>query len=102
MIAKRFLSPARYRNSSESGLSRPSGLVSGAEIEENRVMLGQIQQPTAQILQFPGPSARARLDRKFQVNVNKVVAGAQVDFVVSGGSWYHELAIQEADRSRKP
>jgi hypothetical protein len=65
-------------------------------------MMSQIQPQTAQILQFPGPGARGRLDRNLQVNVNKAVRTEQVDLAVHGGSWYHELAIQEVDRSRKP
>jgi hypothetical protein len=65
-------------------------------------MMSQNHPQTAQILQFPGLGARGRLDRKLQVNVDKAVTPAQVDSVISGGSWYHELAIQEVDRSRKP
>jgi hypothetical protein len=65
-------------------------------------MMSQNQPQTAQILQFPGPGARGRLDRNLQVNVNKAVRSAQVDPAVYGGSWYHELAIQEVDRTRKP
>jgi Protein of unknown function (DUF2735) len=65
-------------------------------------MMSQNQPQTAQILQFPGPGARGRLDRNLQVNGNKVLTTTQVDFAVYGGSWYHELAIQEVDRSRKP
>jgi hypothetical protein len=65
-------------------------------------MLSQNQPQTAKILQFPGPGARGRLDRNLQVSGNKTMATAQVESVVYGGSWYHELAIQEVDRSRKP
>ncbi len=65
-------------------------------------MMSQNQSQTAQILQFPGPGARGRLDRNMQVNANKTARIAQVDQAVYGGSWYHELAIQEVDRTRKP
>jgi hypothetical protein len=65
-------------------------------------MMSQNQPQTAQILQFPGPGARGRLDGNLQVSGKKTMATAQVESAVYGGSWYHELAIQEVDRSRKP
>jgi hypothetical protein len=65
-------------------------------------MMSQNRQRTAQILQFPSPGARGRFDRNLQVDTNKTMTAPQVDFAVYGGSWYHELAIQEVDRSRKP
>jgi hypothetical protein len=62
----------------------------------------QNQRETAQIFQFPPPEARRRWGRAFQAEAkqkNKVFEAAT--FAYSEAS-YHEAAIAEADRSRKP
>jgi len=80
----------------------PSRLIWETKIEENRVMNGQIQRETAQIFQFPPPGARARLSRTLQANPKAMSGLIQVETVASCGAWYHEAAMSEVDRSRKP
>ncbi len=61
-----------------------------------------IQRETALILQFPPPSARARLGRISQANVKQKNAGFEMATSVCAGAWYHEAAVAETDRARKP
>jgi hypothetical protein len=65
-------------------------------------MSSQNQRETALILQFPPLGQRGRKNQIAQAN------GKQSAYVFEGstssaaGSWYHEAAIVEAERSRKP
>jgi hypothetical protein len=61
----------------------------------------QNQRSTAQILQFPPPGARIRGDsvaRTYPKQKAEILEGT----VSTYGAWYHEAAITETDRLRKP
>jgi hypothetical protein len=63
-------------------------------------MNAQIQSRTASILQFPSAEQRARRQTLNQANRKQ---NAPVFEMTTGGSaWYHEAAMAESDRSRKP
>jgi hypothetical protein len=65
-------------------------------------MNSQIRRETAQILQFPPPGLRARAIRSFQANAKQRSAQFELGPTVSTGAWYHDAAIAETDRTRKP
>jgi len=65
-------------------------------------MNSQIRRESALILQFPPPDARARLARIGQANAKQTSSRLDMTTFGSGGAWYHEAAIVEADRPRKP
>jgi len=62
----------------------------------------QNQRGTGQILQFPPPEARLRRGRTFQANAKQKNTVFEIATSGYGGASYHEAAIAEADRSRKP
>jgi hypothetical protein len=55
---------------------------------------------TAKIYQFP-TGGRAAADRRAAARTDERAA-ARAPVTVAGGAWYHDAAIQDADRSRKP
>ena len=65
-------------------------------------MNSHIRRESALILQFPPPDARARLARIGQTNAKQSPSRLDITTFGSGGAWYHEAAIVEADRPRKP
>ena len=65
-------------------------------------MIAQNLRQTALILQFPPPGARGRLGRLGQANPKQNSSIFDMGTSVSCGAWYHEAAIAEADRPRKP
>lgn len=64
-------------------------------------MNSQFQGEAALILPFPPPSARRPASRFGQANLKQTRPVFEIETAVSGGSWYHEAAIIETDRSRK-
>jgi len=64
-------------------------------------MNSHIRRESALILQFPPPDARARLARNVQANAKQKSSRLEISTSGSGGAWYHEAAIVEADRSPK-
>jgi Protein of unknown function (DUF2735) len=64
-------------------------------------MNSQIRRETAIILQFPPPAQRARAGRTAQANLKQTGYVLDAAICVSGGAWYHEAAIVDADRPRK-
>ncbi len=62
----------------------------------------QIRRETAIILQFPPPEARHRNGRPFQANLKQNNKVFEVSTFAYSGASYHEAAIAEADRFRKP
>jgi hypothetical protein len=85
----------------ESMLYRPSRRIWETRIEEIRVMNSVFPREGALILPFPPPGGRRPASRFGQANLKQSRPTAEVETVVSCGSWYHEAAIIESDRSRK-
>jgi Protein of unknown function (DUF2735) len=56
---------------------------------------------SATIYQFPAGGRAALGVRRDQVMVVDNVAVPRIARVASGGAWYHEEAVQKADRARK-
>ena len=65
-------------------------------------MNSQIQRQTAQILQFPPAGRNALKMRGSQANGQHKPTDFAMSTSVYGGAWYHEAAIVEAERPRKP
>lgn len=65
-------------------------------------MNSQIQRRTAQILQFPPVGRNALNTRGSQANGKQKSPDFAMSTSVCGGAWYHEAAIVEAERPRKP
>jgi hypothetical protein len=65
-------------------------------------MNSQIRRESAVILQFPPPGARSRSTLRGQANPKQKSAVFEETASTIGGAWYHEAAILDADRSRKP
>ena len=65
-------------------------------------MNSQNRRESAQILQFPPPGSRLRGARLGQTNMKQIGGMAEISATNYGGAWYHEAAIVEADRPRKP
>ncbi|MDE3174805.1 MAG: DUF2735 domain-containing protein [Pseudomonadota bacterium] len=65
-------------------------------------MNSQIRRETAQILQFL-PRGRNPLKlRGLQANGKQTPLEFEASTYACGGAWYHEAAIVEAERPRKP
>jgi Protein of unknown function (DUF2735) len=56
---------------------------------------------SAQIHQFPPRGRFAAGARRDESNAFAGIASSRVPTMAFGGSWYHEEAIQEAERARK-
>ena len=65
-------------------------------------MNSQTQPRTAQIFQFPPPGARNRPGRAPQASLKQKSAVFEVGTSDCAGAWYHEAAVLEAERARKP
>ena len=65
-------------------------------------MNSQNRPQTAQILQFPPSGLRARSGRAYAANVKQSPSMFEMGALINTGAWYHEAAIAEADRPRKP
>jgi len=65
-------------------------------------MIQQNGRPEAQILQFPPPELRARLSARRQAKWKMKSADLQITPAAFGDAWYHDAAIAESDRNRKP
>ena len=65
-------------------------------------MNSQIRRETAVILQFPPPGARGRPALRGQANFKQKTVAFEETASTFGGAWYHEAAILEAERPRKP
>jgi len=55
---------------------------------------------SAEIYQFP-PRGRFAVDRRDESKSAACIASTRLATIAFGGSWYHEEAIQEAERARK-
>ncbi len=64
-------------------------------------MNSQFRSESALILPFPPPGARRPASRFGQANLKQARQIFEIEPVVVAGSWYHEAAIIETDRSRK-
>jgi hypothetical protein len=62
----------------------------------------QNRRPTAQIIQFPPPGARARMGSGLKAETKQNTPIFEAGTATFGGAWYHEAAMLEADRLRKP
>jgi len=65
-------------------------------------MNAQNRRQTAQILQFPPPGARARFGLGAKAMPKQKSDIFEAGAATCGGAWYHEAAIAESDRFRKP
>jgi hypothetical protein len=65
-------------------------------------MHSQVRRESAVILQFPPPGARDRIGLRAQANTKQKSVVFEASASSFGGAWYHEAAILEADRPRKP
>ena len=65
-------------------------------------MNSQNRRETAVILQFPPPGARGPSGLRGQANAKQKTVVFETSAPVFGGAWYHEEALHEADRPRKP
>ena len=65
-------------------------------------MNSQIRRESAVILQFPPPGARGRMGLRPQANPKQKHVDCETTASSFGGAWYHEAAIADGDRPRKP
>ena len=65
-------------------------------------MNSQTRRQTAQIFQFPPPGARSPRGRALQANPKQKSVVFEAATSDCAGAWYHEAAILESDRLRKP
>lgn len=65
-------------------------------------MNSQNQRESAVILQFPPPGARGRSGPRLQANPKQKTADFETTACSFGDAWYHEAAILDADKLRKP
>jgi hypothetical protein len=56
---------------------------------------------SAKIYQFPAGGRAALGAPRFEARPAEAFAALRVAKVASGGAWYHEEAVQEAERTRK-
>jgi hypothetical protein len=84
------------------GAKRRARRLPGDRIEGKYVMTPQNTRPGAQILQFPPPDLRARLAAQRQTNWRIRPSDLPITPAAFGGAWYHDAAIAESDRNRKP
>ena len=56
---------------------------------------------SAKIFQFPAGGRAALSGRPYEVKQGEAFATLRVAKVASGGAWYHEEAVQEAEPPRK-
>jgi len=65
-------------------------------------MIAQPRRKSAQIIQFPPPEARVRWGAGHKAETKQGLQIFKAETAEFGGAWYHEAAILEADRARKP
>ena len=64
-------------------------------------MTTNVHSGSAKIYQFPLRGRFAASTYREEANAVSNLAATRVTKAVVGGAWYHEEAIQDADRSRK-
>ena len=57
--------------------------------------------PSAEIYQFPARGRFTAAGRRDQSRPDAAMSPSRVPTTVFGANWYHEEAIQEAERARK-
>jgi hypothetical protein len=70
------------------------------EKKRSRTMTTSHDRGSAEIYQFP-PRGRFALDRRDESKAAASIASTCLATIAFSGSWYHEEAIQEAERARK-
>ncbi|MDP3897098.1 MAG: DUF2735 domain-containing protein [Mesorhizobium sp.] len=63
-------------------------------------MNADVTQRSATIYQFPARGRMIGAPRRDETKANANLP--QFSDVVSGGNWYHEAAVREAEKARKP
>jgi hypothetical protein len=64
-------------------------------------MTTSFERPSAQIYQFPLGGREVLARRRNEARREAEPAPVSTPAIAAGSSWYHEAAMQEADRSRK-
>jgi hypothetical protein len=64
-------------------------------------MTMNVDRPSAEIYQFPPRGRFATGDHRNEIKSAADAAPSPVAMTAFGGNWYHEEAIQEAERARR-
>ena len=69
--------------------------------EWRRTLTASAYRESATIYQFPKGGRAALGGRRDEANAAETLAVSRIARAASGGAWYHEEAVQQAERARK-